>query len=289
MRRDAMRCARRLEPEGKPGNWTLYGLFAQVSLLVLGVGACARTPRAEVTVFAAASLRDVLQDVARSYERLSGGRVEFNFAGSNVLAHQIDAGAAADIFLSADLEWIEFIEECGRAVEETRRPFLSNELALIARPDRVFEVADAAAIASSAFRHLALANPNAVPAGRYARAWLEGLEAPDGSVWDAVESRVAPALDVRAALALVESSPDVLGLVYLSDAVHSDQVDVLVQPASDQAPEIVYGAVRIAPTRVSAQSRSERAGSKASAFYDYLFSDEASEAYARYGFGVPQR
>lgn len=239
--------------------------------------AAATSPSVEVSVFAAASLRDALVEVGRTFEQHHGAvRVQFNFAGSNVLAQQIVAApGAADVFLSADLDWIDFLEREGLALADARRPVVGNRIVVVAHGDARQELERPEDLAALEFRHLVVANPEAVPGGRYARRWLEGVSLEDGTLWDAVADRVAPALDARAALALVESTPDAVGIVYASDVEGTDRVQVIFEPAPGDQPEIVYGAVQI-----------ERADapSQAGAFLDFLSGPEARASFEAHGF-----
>ena len=192
-------------------------LLASMLLLL-----AAAVPR-EVSVFAAASLRDALTEIGAVYEARYGASVAFNFAGSNTLARQILASGAGDVFVAADGAWMDEVERAGRVVAGTRRTILANRLVIVARPESTAAIARPEDLASAIFRYLALADPSAVPAGRYAKAALEG------PIWDAVAPKVVPAPDVRAALALVESDPEIVGIVYRTDARSSSKVRVLAE------------------------------------------------------------
>lgn len=240
----------------------------------------------ELLVFAAASLRDVAVDLGAAFEeRNPGVAVTFNFAGSNVLAQQIAAAPRAHLFLSADLRWLDFLEERGRLVPGSRRPFLGNRLALVARRDSPVAIDDPRRLADADYRHLAVADPEAVPAGRYARAALGSisLDGGDGTgdggdLWSAVAARVVPALDVRAALALVESDPEIVGIVYRTDAATSDKVKILHLFPDGAGGPIRYGAALVAgngPTDAA-----ER-------FLAFLTTPAARAVAERHGFTVP--
>ena len=197
-------------------------------------------------VFAAASLHDVATEVAAAFERRFRTPVIFNFAGSNTLAQQIDAAPGADVFLSADRQWVDFLAAERRTVPETRRPVLANSLVVIAHRDSEIRIEDPRDLARAGYRFLALADPQGVPAGRYARGYLERIDLDGSSLWTAVADRVAPAVDVRAALALVESDPEILGIVYQTDALSSPRVRQLYSfPATGDLP-ITYWAVLVA-------------------------------------------
>ncbi len=236
----------------------------------------------DVNVFAAASLRDVLQDIDASFNRDGGtrSRIRFNLAGSNVLAQQIAASSQADIFLSASLRWMDYVENAGRLVPNSRRVFLASRLAVVAHKDSDWSVDEAGDIAALGFRHLALASPDGVPAGEYAKAFLANTRTDNGTLWDRVADRVAPTLDVRAALALVESDPSTLGIVYRTDARASKGVRILFEVPERATPTIQYYAARV-------QRRD--APQAANDVYAYLFSSEAREIFADHGFSAAAR
>jgi molybdate transport system substrate-binding protein len=235
----------------------------------------------EVTVFAAASLRDAMQEVGELYREATGVEPVFNFAGSNELARQILAAPRADVYLPANEKWMDEVETAGRVVEGTRGALLSNRLVVIARTDSPHRVAAPEDLATLPHRHLVLAQPDAVPAGIYAREWLASKPAPggEGTLWDAVAERVAPTLDVRAALGLVESDPDLVGIVYRTDAASSERVHTLYEVPEAEGPRIVYAAAAIAGGPNPEAGRS---------FVDFLAEPAASEVFERHGF-VPRR
>ena len=172
--------------------------LAILPLVTRGAGAAAVGSPVELQVYAAASLRDVLQELRPAVERATGVRLVFNLAGSNDLAHQIVAANKADVFFSADEAWMDRVAEAGLVDAESRRSPLSNRLVVVVAADSDLDIDSAEQLAGPAIRRLALANPDAVPAGRYAKAWLEGR-----GQWSALVPRVVPTLDVRAALAAV--------------------------------------------------------------------------------------
>lgn len=227
------------------------------TLLLISVGAFAallsgcgaeRQGDGEVVIFAAASLRDAMQSISAPFEEQSGVRTVFNFAGSNVLAQQIEAATAADVYLSANEQWMDYLEKAGRIEIDTRRTFASNSLVVIAHRSKPLQLDDPARLDELDFRFLSLADPEAVPAGRYARQYLQSLDA-NGELWNRLSQRVAPAPDVRAALAVVEADPEILGIVYSTDAAFSQEVKVIYQVPRQQGPDIRYSAalVRDAP------------------------------------------
>lgn len=234
-------------------------------------------PRAEVVVFAAASLQDALSDIAPRFQAETGISLVFNFGGSNVLAHQSVASRQADVFLSASEEWMDHAETAGVVVTGSRRPFLSNQLVVIgslATPIRLRRPED---LATTPFRYLSLADPDAVPAGRYAKTYLESIGHDGATAWDRVKDRVVPAADVRAAMALVEARPDILGIVYRTDAAMSTNVRVLLEVIGDGSPEIRYSAAALhGPGDPAAAAR----------FLAYLAGPEASRILTAHGFIV---
>jgi molybdate transport system substrate-binding protein len=230
-------------------------------------------------VFAAASLRDVAVDLAAEYRRQTDINVVFNFAGSNTLAQQIGAAPRADIFLSADREWVNVLQETGRTVPQSERRFLGNHLVLIAHREARISITDPRELAEVEYRFLAIADPLGVPAGRYARASLERLRSADlgNDLWSLVESRIVPASNVRAALALVESDPEILGIVYGTDAAASKVVKVLYEFPVEAGPPITYWAVLV--------DGSKKLG-EAQVFVDFLTTSSAQEIGGRRGFRV---
>ena len=246
-------------------------------LAVWGCGASS-APGGGPVVFAAASLSDVAAELARAFERRESVAVELNLAGSNTLAQQIMAAPGADVFLSADLQWVEVLERAGRVVAGSRRELLTNRLVLIAANEAEIRVGRPEELAGAEFRFLALADPEGVPAGRYAKGALKQIPFGGGTLWRAVAARVAPTLDVRAALALVESDPEILGIVYKTDAWRSERVRVLYEfPARGAARVSYYGAL------VEGGARPVRARR----FLAFMAGPEGRRITERHGFGAP--
>lgn len=230
-----------------------------------------------LTVFAAASLQESLTAAGAAWTAQSGTPVRFSFGASSAIARQIDQGAPADVFLSADEEWMDWLAARGGIVPATRRRLLSNRLVLIAPAGSrtALKIAPGMPLAR-ALRggRLAVADTASVPAGRYARASLTSL-----GVWGSVEGRLLPAENVRGALAYVARGEAPLGIVYATDARAEPKVRVVgVFPASSHPP-IVY------PGAVAARSRNRTAAS----FLDFLQGPPASAIFKRYGFGVLAR
>ena len=223
----------------------------------------------ELLVSAAASLTDVIRDLGASYEKTGPDRLVFNFGASSDLARQIRAGAPADVFFSADVARMEELEQAALVERSERRDVLSNVLAIVvpaAAKSVVTEPGDLKKV-----RTIALANPESVPAGVYAKSYLRSL-----GLWDALADRVVPTLDVRAALAAVETEQADAGVVYATDAATSKKVRVAFRVAREQGPPIVY---TLAPLR-----ESHKPGARA--LVRFLASRDATSTYERYGFLV---
>jgi molybdate transport system substrate-binding protein len=205
--------------------------------------ACALVHAQAITVFAAASLKEALDAAVRPFEAASGHRVVVSYAGSNVLARQIAAGAPAALFISADEDWMNAVMAQGRAVAGSRRDLLANDLVLIAPASSQVQITMAPGVDIAHALgpgRLALANPDAVPAGRYAKAALMALGA-----WNGVRDRIAPAENVRAALALVARGEAALGIVYRTDALAEPHVRVVATFPAASHPPIVYPMVQL--------------------------------------------
>ena len=232
---------------------------------------------ADVTVFAAASLKDALDEIAAPKPGRPGGKIAISYAASSALAQQISRGAPADIFISADLDWMDHIEKQGLVKKGTRVNLLSNRLVLVAPADSKssFTIGSKFALASLlGDRRLAMADPDYVPAGKYGRAALKKL-----GVWQEVSVRVARAENVRAALAFVARGEAPYGIVYRTDALAERNVRVIGEFAASLHPPIIY------PAAIVASSRSADAGG----FLAYLRSPAAGAVWERHGFGRTER
>ncbi len=192
----------------------------------------------ELTVVAAASLKGPLDGLAADFERTTGVKVRLAFAASSALARQIESGVPAGLFVSADLEWMDHVEKAGLLVPATRGNLLANDLVLVAPKDSkvALRIAPGFPIAKAlGDGRLALAQPDSVPAGKYAKAALTKL-----GVWGDVEKRVAGAENVRAALAFVARGEAPLGVVYRTDASAEPAVRIVDVFPADSHPPIVY-------------------------------------------------
>ena len=241
--------------------------------IVLGLGfGGAPLAAPALTVFAAASLQNTLEDINRAHA--INGRVpaRLSFAASSALARQIERGAPADIYISADVAWTDYLARRARLVAGSRVVVARNRLVLIARAARAepLEIGPGFALVERLGRgRLALGDPAHVPAGRYATAALESL-----GLWAPVAGRIAPCDHVRVALALVARGEALLGIVYASDVAAEPAVRVVGSFAPDSHPPIVYPAAIV----------SGRGSAAARAYMALLRSDSARKAFARHGF-----
>ena len=251
-------------------------LCAALFLLVLSTfGNAPEAQSGKVLVFAAASLKTALDEINAQWQGRTGKRAVVSYAASSALAKQIEQGAPADIYISADLDWMEYLAERKLIRPETRSDLLSNRLVLIAPKgtNLQVEIKPGLPLASLLGQgHLALANTDAVPAGKYSKAALKAL-----GVWEQVKGRIAQAENVRAALLLVSRGEAPLGIVYESDAV-SDPSVVTVGILPDAThPRIIY------PIALTSGSTSPDAGG----FLDELKSPQARTIFEKQGFTMP--
>ena len=249
-------------------------VWALVSVAAVGREAApgsAALPQPTLLVFAAASLTDALGEADRVFSAETHVAVKTSYAASSVLAKQIEAGAHADVFVSADREWMDYLEKRGLLRAGTRRDVLGNALVLIAPADSTVQLKIApgfALVAALRDGRLASADPDSVPAGLYARAALTKL-----GVWDEVAPHLARAENVRAALAYVARGETPLGIVYQTDALADKHVRVVDVFPADTHPPIIY------PAAVTAVGRP-----KAARYLDFLRSESARQVFVRYGF-----
>lgn len=225
-----------------------------------------------ITVFAAASLTDALNEIGEAYEHQTGDTISFNFAASSTLARQIEAGAPADIFFSADEAKMDALEQRNLIVGETRRSCLGNTLVVVVPAKDGASIRTVEDLATPRVQRLALANPQAVPAGVYAKAFLESQK-----LWKKVASKVVPTEHVRAALAAVEAGNVDAAIVYGTDAAISKKVKVAITVPRNQGPAISYP---VALLKHAPQPEAARR------FLDYLASSSADAVFRHYGFVV---
>jgi molybdate transport system substrate-binding protein len=248
----------------------------RLALAALFVGLFAVAPvraadSGNVMVFAAASLTDALNEIGNAYEAKTGHHVVFSFAASSALAHQIESSSGADVFLSADMDWMNYLDNKGLVQHGTIKTLLGNHLVLIAPRDSSIAVTVAPHFDILGALHggrLAIADPDSVPAGKYGRQALTSL-----GVWSNVVDHMAQAENVRAALAYVARGETPLGIVYTTDAMAEPKVRVVAEFPDNTHLPIVYPA---------GLTKDARAG--AADFLAYLQSDTATAIFKKDGF-----
>jgi molybdate transport system substrate-binding protein len=228
--------------------------------------------RPAITVAAAVSLTDALTAAAKEYPLAGGGTIRFNFAASNVLARQIVNGAPVDVFISADPAQMDVVAAAGLLKDKSRIDLLTNRLAVVVPSDRPRTFADIRELAAPTYRRIAIGDPAAVPAGVYAKQYLERE-----GLWTEIAPRVVPSGSVRAALAAVESGAADAAIVYRTDARISKRATVAWLVPADRGPKIVYPAAIV-------RTSTEPAGSQR--FIDFLRSDQGTRVLERFGFGT---
>lgn len=228
----------------------------------------------EILVSAAASLTDVLTEIGARYRIQTKRKVDFNFGSSSTIARQIEEGAPADIFFSADLEKMDELEKDHLLEPGTRQKLLSNQLVIVVPVDSRLPIASAKDLLQARVRRIAVAEPTSVPAGIYARKYLQ-----EQGLWQRLVNKVVPVLDVRAALASVASGNVAAGFVYRTDAAISSQVKIAYAVPIQQGPKITY------PVAVLRQS--EKKG-LAREFLRFLSGPAAKATFKKFGFIVLQ-
>jgi molybdate transport system substrate-binding protein len=252
---------------------TLLGL----GLLCLAMSAslpAAEVGQPQTLVFAAASLTDALQEASAAYEKTAHVKVKSSFDSSSVLARQIEAGAPADVFVSADTAWMDYLQSHNLIQAASRKNFLGNRLVLITPADSQIQlkIAPHFPLATALGKgRLAIGDPGSVPAGRYGRSALTKL-----GVWEEIAPRLARAENVRVALLYVARGETPLGIVYASDALADKRVRVVDTFPADTHEPIVY------PIALTTSAKSQ-----AAAFVAYLTSPQGRDIFVRYAFTDP--
>lgn len=245
------------------------GSITIVSFLILG-GASARAD--DILVSAAASLTDVLKEISNGYQSKSKHTVKFNFGPSSGLARQIEEGAPADLFFSADLPQMDSLDKNGRLEPGTRKNLLSNQLVIVVPADSNLTISSSKDLVKAEVKRIALAEPTTVPVGVYTSKYLT-----DEGLWDKVKPKVIPVQDVRATLASVESGNVEAGFVYKTDAAASRKVRIAYEVPIGKGPKITY------PVAIVKESKRKDA---ARDFINYVQSPAAKNAFKKYGFVV---
>jgi molybdate transport system substrate-binding protein len=247
-------------------------IFRRFLPTLTGVALLLAPPAMAQTVFAASSLTDAMKAVAAAYQTKTGRQVTLSFGASNTLAQQIDQGASADIYMSADSDWMDFLQQNGRITNDTRKNLLGNRLVLVggsqSKPITIAPHFDLAGALGGS--KLALADPNSVPAGKYGKAALTTL-----GVWDSVADKIAPAENVRVALEYVARGEAPYGIVYETDAKVQPAVQVDGVFPENTHPAIVYP---IALTKTAAPT--------AKPFMTFLSGPESKAIFQKAGFSL---
>jgi molybdate transport system substrate-binding protein len=241
-----------------------------VLVLLAGLAPSQAVPAQPITVAAAVSLSEVLEEIATAYAADGGGAVRFNLAGSNVLARQIVNGAPADAFISADDAQMDVVEKAGDLLAGSRFDLVANQLAIVATPERVDFVRREFARAPGEIRRVAIGDPAAVPAGVYARRYLE-----QRGLWTAYEARIVPTTNVRAALAAVETGSVDAAIVYVTDLAAARTAVLAFAVSATDGPRIVYPGAVLAASRHPAEARR---------FLAFLRQPAAAAIFARHRF-----
>ena len=254
----------------------LFGKLTNVAVAVAGFTAVASPAMAEdaITVFAAASLKNALDAANAEWTKESAKQTTVSYAASSALAKQIESGAPADLFISADLAWMDYVGKKKLIKDDTRSNWLGNRIVLVAPKENagtveIKEGFDLAGLVGDG--KLAMGAVDSVPAGKYGKAAVEKL-----GVWSSVEGKVASAESVRAALALVSRGEAPYGIVYQTDAAADPGVAVVGTFPQDSHPPIIY------PVAILSESKN----AAAAAYLDFLKSDKAAPFFTEQGFTI---
>lgn len=248
-------------------------LFSAALLLTTSATAQENLTKEPFVVFAAASLKNALDDITAAWQRETGYTAKVSYAASSALAKQLEQDAPAQIFISADLDWMDYVAGKGLIKPESRVDLLGNRLVLIAPKEQATPIelkqgTDLAKLLGEG--RLAMGNVDAVPAGKYGKAALQKL-----GIWDGVSTRIAQAESVRAALLLVSRGEAPLGVVYQTDAAADPNVKIVGTFPADSHPPIIY------PVALTL-----KANAAAASFLTYLRSPKAVPAFEAQGFTV---
>ncbi|WP_417828076.1 molybdate ABC transporter substrate-binding protein [Thalassospira sp.] len=249
-------------------------VFGLLVMIIAMIGSMHAVKARDITVFAAASLTNAIEQISSTYEEKTGDKIRLSLASSSTLARQIAAGAPADIFISANEKWMDWLDEQNLITPNSRYDLLANRLVLIAPKDSTLAAIDlnSASDLTSLIKtdeRVAVGDPDHVPAGIYAKQALVSL-----GQWDALNRRLARTDNVRSALALVERGEAPIGIVYQTDADISAQVKIIGTFPENSHQAITYPVAMI----------ENNPQSKAAKFMLWLLGDDASRIFADYGF-----
>lgn len=258
-----------------------FGLILGFSVVLAGCGRSGEgDARAELMVYAAASLGEVIRELGVAFEARTGVTVQYNLAGSGTLAQQLLAAPRADVFVSASQGWIEAVADAGLLTDPAPRQVAGNALAVVVARESEVALTGAGDLLAAEVRLVAVGDPAYVPAGRYAREWLESRPSGQGSsVWAELQGRLSLGSDVRAVAAQAASRRDVAGIVYATDyRAMQGQLRLAFEVPAEDGPAIGYWAAALA----GAMPRGE-------AFVLFLVSEPAREIWLAHGFLVGER
>jgi molybdate transport system substrate-binding protein len=255
-------------------GWRPILRAATVAIVLAASGLPAQAQFHDVLVFAAASLKNALDEANSLFLFENGSGVKVSYGASSALAKQIENGAPADVFISADNDWMDYLAQRKLIMPDTREKFLGNKLVLVAPADSKVSLTIGPSFPleqALGNGRLAIADPAAVPAGKYGKAALEKL-----GVWNSIAGKLAPAQDVRAALLLVSRGEAPLGIVYQTDAAADKNVKVIATFPESSHPPIVY------PLAILASSTN----GVTPVYVQYLLSPKAEPFFEKKGFTV---
>ncbi|HLS59755.1 MAG TPA: molybdate ABC transporter substrate-binding protein [Virgibacillus sp.] len=240
-----------------------------ISLLLIGCNDDETTDVVHITVSAAISLTEALDDIQKLYEQDHAIELTFNLGGSGTLAQQIQQGAPVDVFISANQEWMNTLENQDLINRQTRTNITGNKLVLITGINTTLDYPSFSDISSADVKKIAIGNPESVPAGEYAKTVLKHL-----SLWDELEDKLVFAKNVRQVVTYVETENTDIGIVYESDVVGSKDIKILATAEEDTHEPIIYPAAMITDTKNEQE---------AEAFIKFLETDEAQKIFAEHG------
>lgn len=246
--------------------------YFHLAAVVLAATFTSLTRADELRVSAAASLADVLKEIDAAFEKETGTKVQLNLGASSMLARQIEEGAPADVFFSADLAKMDALEKKGLIDAASKQEQLSNRLVVIIPKCSSLKISSLEDLAGSGVVHLVTGDPKAVPVGVYAKEVLEKM-----NLWEKVRSKIVAAENVRAALAVVESGNAEAGIVYKTDALFSSKVQIAYELPATDGPKIVY------PMAILKEAKN---GSAARKYLEFLDAESSHASFVKHGFVV---
>ena len=226
----------------------------------------------EIIMSAAASLTDVLKEISAGYQSKSKNTVRFNFGPSSGLARQIEEGAPADIFFSADLPQMDALQKKGLVEPGTQKNLLSNQLVIIVPADSKLAISSPKGLLKADVKKIALAEPSSVPVGVYTSKYLM-----DEGLWEQVKPKIIPVQDVRATLTSVESGNVEAGFVYKTDAAISDKVKIAYEVPIEKGPKITYAVAIVKESKKKDAARD---------FMNFMLSPASKALFKKFGFVV---